>query len=202
MLTIPLGVVPLASAQPELQFFEQFLSAGKYATAVEAPIVTPVIDATNVTYFVPNTAEAVANFTALANSISQDELGAIFDYHVVPNFIGHSSDLQNGMVLQTAQGSDIYITIQGGQVFVNQAKVLQVDFLVANGVLHTLDRWVFPVHLIVYLRLTTIVSCPASMPRLRFPMARARETSPASQALLATSAKTSLFSPAQRLVSQ
>jgi uncharacterized surface protein with fasciclin (FAS1) repeats len=89
---------------------------------------------------VPNTAEAVANFTAIASSVLQDELGAIFDYHVIPNFIGHSSELQNGMVLQTVQGSDIYITIQGGQVFVNSARVLQTDFLVANGVLHTLDR--------------------------------------------------------------
>jgi uncharacterized surface protein with fasciclin (FAS1) repeats len=116
------------------------LNIGKYATAVEAPIVTPVLSATNITYFVPNTAEAVANFTAIANGVLQDELGAIFDYHVIPNFIGHSSELQNGMVLQTVQGSDVYITIQGGQVFVNSARVLQTDFLVANGVLHTLDR--------------------------------------------------------------
>ena len=99
-----------------------------------------MLTATNVTYFVPNTAEAVANFTAVANSVSKDELGAIFDYHVIPNFIGHSIELQNGMVLQTVQGSDLYITIQGGQVFVNSAKILQVDFLVANGVLHTIDR--------------------------------------------------------------
>jgi uncharacterized surface protein with fasciclin (FAS1) repeats len=89
---------------------------------------------------VPNTAEAIANFTALANSVTQDGLGAIFDYHVVPNFIGHSSDLQNGMVLQSVQGSDLYITVQGNETFVNQARVLQVDFLVANGVLHTIDR--------------------------------------------------------------
>jgi uncharacterized surface protein with fasciclin (FAS1) repeats len=43
------------------------------------------------------------------------------------------------MVLQTVQGSDIYFTIQGGQVFVNSARVLQIDFLVANSILHTLD---------------------------------------------------------------
>jgi len=100
----------------------------------------PILEATNVTYFVPNTAGAIANFTNVANIVPPDELGAIFGYHVIPNSILHSTDLQNGMMLQTSQGSDVYITIQGGQVFVNSAKVLQVDFLVANGVLHTLDR--------------------------------------------------------------
>jgi uncharacterized surface protein with fasciclin (FAS1) repeats len=77
---------------------------------------------------VPNTTEATANFTALANSVTQYELGVIFDYHVIPNFTGHSSDLQNGMVLQSVQGSDLYITVQGNETFVNQARVLQVDF--------------------------------------------------------------------------
>jgi uncharacterized surface protein with fasciclin (FAS1) repeats len=116
------------------------LNIGKYTTAIQSPTVAPVLAATNVTYFVPNTAEAIANFTDLASRVSTDELGAIFDYHVIPNSILHSTELVSGMVVQTVQGSDIYITIQGGQVFVNSARVLQVDFLVANGVLHTIDR--------------------------------------------------------------
>jgi hypothetical protein len=45
----------------------------------------------------------------------------------IPNFIGHSSDLENRVVLQTVQGSDLYITIQGGQVYVNSARVMQTD---------------------------------------------------------------------------
>lgn len=140
ILIIPPSAVSLASMQPQLQFFQQFLNIGKYATAIQAPIVTPVLAATNVTYFVPNTPEAIANFTDLASRVSTDELGAIFDYHVVPNSILHSTELLNGMVVKTIQGSDIYITIQGGSVFVNSARVLQVDFLVANGILHTIDR--------------------------------------------------------------
>jgi len=139
VLTIPPGVVPLASSQPDLQFFNQFLNIGQYLSAAQVPNINPILQSTNVTYFVPNTAEAIANFTAVAKSVTQDELGAIFDYHVIPNFIGHSSDLQNGMVLQSVQGSDLLITVQGNETFVNQARVLQVDFLVANGVLHTID---------------------------------------------------------------
>jgi hypothetical protein len=69
------------------------LNIGKYLGTAEAPTVNAVLESTNITYFMPNTPEAVANFTATANSVSQDELGAIFDYHVTPNFIGRSSDL-------------------------------------------------------------------------------------------------------------
>jgi uncharacterized surface protein with fasciclin (FAS1) repeats len=115
------------------------LNIGKYTTATQATIVTPVLAATEVTYFVPNTAEAITNFTDLVNRVSTSELGAVLDYHVIPNSILHSTELVNVMVLQTVQGSDIYFTIQGGQVFVNSARVLQIDFLVANSILHTLD---------------------------------------------------------------
>jgi uncharacterized surface protein with fasciclin (FAS1) repeats len=87
------------------------LNIGKYTTATQAPIVTQVLAATNVIYFVPNTAEAITNFTDLANRVSTSELGAILDYHVIPNSILHSTELVNGMVLQRVQGSDIYFTI-------------------------------------------------------------------------------------------
>jgi hypothetical protein len=74
------------------------LNIGEYTTATQAPIVTPVLAATNVTYFVPNTAEAITNFTDLANRVSISELEAIFDYNVIPNSILHSTELVNGMV--------------------------------------------------------------------------------------------------------
>ena len=45
------------------------------------------------------------------------------------------------MVLQTVQGSDLYIIVQEDETYVNSAKVLQVDFLIANGVLHTIGRY-------------------------------------------------------------
>lgn len=74
------------------------MNIGKYTTATQAPIVTPVLAATNLTYFVPITDEAITNFTDLANRVSASELGAILDYHVIPNSILHSTELVNGMV--------------------------------------------------------------------------------------------------------
>lgn len=44
--------------------------------------------------------------------------------------------------MRTAQGSKVTITVQGNDTFVNQAKILKTDFLVGNGVLHTIDRHV------------------------------------------------------------
>ena len=78
------------ASQPDLQFFKKFLSIAKYLSEAEASIVNPILETVNVTYFVPNTPEAVAHFAAISKSVPQDELGAIFDYHVIPNFIGHN----------------------------------------------------------------------------------------------------------------
>lgn len=54
--------------------------------------------------------------------------------------IGYSSTLKNGQTLTTTTGQKLTITISGGNVFVNDAKVLLPDTLVANGVVHVIDR--------------------------------------------------------------
>jgi len=114
---------------------------GDYYNAIEAPIIAPNFASTNVTYFVPNSQAANSNFTNVINLVTQQELGNLFNYHVVPNSILHSSDLanMNGTQVKTVQGTNIFITVENGQVFINNAKILQTDFLVGNGVLHTID---------------------------------------------------------------
>ena len=94
----------------------------------------------NMTFFAPNTQEALDAFNVIAPSMSQSELAATFNYHAVPNFIGYSSQLKSGMQLKTAQGTNVTITIQGNNTFVNGAKIVTSDYLVANGVVHMIDR--------------------------------------------------------------
>jgi len=48
--------------------------------------------------------------------------------------------LKNGMSLKTQQGTNIQITIQDGDMYVNAAKVIASDLMVANGVVHVLDK--------------------------------------------------------------
>ncbi len=98
------------------------------------------LELSDVTYFVPNSVAALASATQLAQNSSAAELEAVFQYHLVPNFVGYSTLLKNGMSLKTAQGSNLTVTIQDGEVYINSAQVIASDLLVANGVVHVIDR--------------------------------------------------------------
>lgn len=154
VLSIPLGLVlvmgeahcelilpPLsAGAHPEIgNFFIGILNKGGYLTVQAQPIVNQVLFSPNMTFFSPNTAEALASFTKTMAGMSQADLAAVFDYHIVPNFLGYSSVLETGMELQTVQGDNLTITMIGSDTFVNGAKIINPDFLVANGVVHLID---------------------------------------------------------------
>jgi len=94
----------------------------------------------DITFFVPNSALALSKFRAIAENSTHLELQSIWEYHYVPDYLGYSSELQNGTVLTTAEGSEIVITRQDGEVYVNAAKVIEMDILCANGVIHVLDE--------------------------------------------------------------
>lgn len=64
-------------------------------------------------------------------------------YHVVPHVVGYSSLLSN-MTLPTVQGSNVTITVVGGNVFVNNVKVLVPNILTNNGVVHVIESYVYP----------------------------------------------------------
>ena len=72
--------------------------------------------------------------------MSADDLVALFNYHVVPNYVGYSPSLENGTILRTAQGGNLTVTRQGSNIFVNSAKITTPDYLIVNGVVHVIDR--------------------------------------------------------------
>lgn len=98
-----------------------------------------VLEVPDVTFFIPNSAAALANATQLASNSSQ-EMEAIFQYHVVPGFVGYSTRLTNGMSLKTSEGSNLTVTIQDGDMYINAAKVIESDLIIANGVMHVIDE--------------------------------------------------------------
>ena len=92
------------------------------------------------TFFVPNSAEALSVFTNTSTGLSAANLTALFDYHIVPDHVLYSPELVNGTVLKTTQGDNITITRQGSDIYVNSAKILVSDYLIVNGVIHTIDK--------------------------------------------------------------
>ena len=92
------------------------------------------------TFFIPNTAAALANFDNISTNISAANLTALFDYHIVPDTVLYSPNFVNGTVLKTTQGDNLTITMLGNVTYVNSAKIIESDYMIVNGVIHTIDK--------------------------------------------------------------
>jgi hypothetical protein len=89
------------------------------------------------TVFAPNNA-AFQDISSAVSNLTSEEAAAILQYHVINGTVAYSSTLANGNV-PTLDGGSVVITIIEGEVFVNCARVITADILLANGVLHVLD---------------------------------------------------------------
>jgi uncharacterized surface protein with fasciclin (FAS1) repeats len=121
-------------------------------SAVGALQVAGLADAvdmlSNVTCFIPeNKAFQVIGGTLATES--PDELMRILEYHVVNGTVAYSSDLMNGTNLTSYNGLGLTISIFNSsngspEIFVNSAKVITPNVLVANGVVHIIDNVLNP----------------------------------------------------------
>ena len=78
----------------------------------------------------------------LLKSENKDQLTAILTYHVVAGKV-MSTDLSNGMMATTVQGTDVKIMTEGG-VTVGGANVTAADIEASNGVIHVIDAVIMP----------------------------------------------------------
>lgn len=97
----------------------------------------------DLTLFAPNNAAFQSIGSAVAN-LTREQIAAILQYHAVEGTVAYSSTLMNGTSVQTLAGNNLTITMDGDNVFVNSAKVLRPDVLVANGVIHVIDNVLNP----------------------------------------------------------
>lgn len=133
--------VPVLLTQANLKFFISMLQSGGFLTTTSAGLADEVRLKADVTAFTPNTVEALAAFNAVkAKNPTKAQLAALFNYHIVQNFVGYSTVLQDGMQLQSLNGQNLTITKRGNTTFVNGARIITSDYLISNGVVHVIDR--------------------------------------------------------------
>ncbi|KAH8587873.1 FAS1 domain-containing protein [Bisporella sp. PMI_857] len=141
VLSMPIALVTV-TAQANMEFFIAILNKANFLSVDNTGLINFVNIASftpNMTFFVPNTAEALDKFTNISTGLSAENLTALFNYHIVPDFVGYSSSLANGTALKTAEGSSLTITRQGSDIYVNSAKIINPDYLIVNGVIHVID---------------------------------------------------------------
>jgi uncharacterized surface protein with fasciclin (FAS1) repeats len=109
-------------------------SFGTLVAAVQAAVFAPTDDA-----FAALPEGTVENLLKPEN---KDQLTAILTYHVVAGKV-MSTDLSNGMMATTVQGTDVKIMTEGG-VTVGGANVTAADIEASNGVIHVIDAVIMP----------------------------------------------------------
>ena len=109
----------------------------------QAQLASAVNTMQDVTCFIPDN-EAFQAVGATIATASPQDLARILQYHVVNGTVGFTSTLTNGTSLTTMNGIDVTITEVDGDIFVNSARVLTPNVLVANGVIHVIDNVLNP----------------------------------------------------------
>jgi uncharacterized surface protein with fasciclin (FAS1) repeats len=99
------------------------------------------------TVFAP-TDEAFAKLPAgtvesLLKPENKAKLASILTYHVVSGNVmaAQATKLTSA---KTVQGKDLKLSMSGGSLMVNQAKVVKADIVAKNGVIHVIDAVVLP----------------------------------------------------------
>ena len=119
----------------------QFNLSAAGGAATNASLDEYLNTATDVTMFVPNN-DAFQRLGSAFTSMPLAELARVLDYHIVngTDTVYYSSKLPNNTILNTRQGKKLTITFASNSLFVNSARVLQEDILIANGVMHVIDN--------------------------------------------------------------
>ncbi|MBA6336058.1 MULTISPECIES: fasciclin domain-containing protein [unclassified Colwellia] len=99
------------------------------------------------TVFAP-TDEAFAKLPAgtvemLLKPENKDKLVSILTYHVVAGKV-MSTDVVKVDSATTVQGQMLMVKVDGGNVMINNAKVIMADVKASNGVIHVIDTVLMP----------------------------------------------------------
>jgi uncharacterized surface protein with fasciclin (FAS1) repeats len=128
---------------------ETAVAAGNFNTLVEALEEAGLVDTLSgpgpFTVFAP-TDEAFDKVpTAVMDTLMANRtlLTSVLTYHVVSGEV-MSSELENGMLVKTVEGSDVRITRDSDGVMVDNAEVIEADINASNGVIHVIDAVMLP----------------------------------------------------------
>lgn len=150
------AVLALSGAAPAIaqnkaakDIVDTAVAAGSFEKLVAAIQAAGLVDTLKgpgpFTVFAPND-QAFAKLPAGALDkllADKEALAKVLTYHVVPGKM-LAGDVSKAKWLVTAQGQALNVTVDGGSVRIDGAKVLTADIPASNGVIHVIDTVVMP----------------------------------------------------------
>ncbi|MDE3200024.1 MAG: fasciclin domain-containing protein [Acidobacteriota bacterium] len=149
LLALSLGSSSLSAQNKDI--VDTAVAAGNFKTLAAAlraaDLVNTLKGAGPFTVFAP-TDEAFAKLPAgtvedLLKPENKQKLIAILTYHVVPGEV-MAKDVVKLHEAKTVNGQDVKIMVDGGNVMVDNAKVVKADIQCTNGVIHVIDTVLLP----------------------------------------------------------
>jgi len=133
--TLP-TLADLAMGSPELSVLLDVVTAAGLAPTLSFP--------GEFTVFAPtNAALEAALDLSLLDQIDPNLLITFLTYHIVPGIVA-AEDIEDGDEYNTLQGELVYFSVSDMGVMVNDANVVVADIMASNGVVHVIDRVLYP----------------------------------------------------------
>ena len=136
--------------EPAGNIAEVAAAAGNFTTLLAAVEAAGLVDDLTgegpFTVFAPTDDAFAALPEGTIDTLLADPEGALRDillYHVVAGKV-MSSDLSDGMMADTVQGSPVTFMIGDGMAMVNEANIVTADIETSNGVIHVIDAVILP----------------------------------------------------------
>lgn len=137
------------SQRAEKDIVDTAIAAGQFKTLVKLVQEAELVDALRgkgpFTVFAP-TDEAFAKLPkSQVEALLKDKeaLRRVLLYHVVSGKV-MASDVTKLRSAKTLQGQNIRIRVRNNTVNINDAKVVKADIVCTNGVIHVIDKVIFP----------------------------------------------------------
>jgi uncharacterized surface protein with fasciclin (FAS1) repeats len=133
----------------KMDIIETAVSAGSFETLATAIKAAGLVEALKgdgpFTVFAPTDEAFAALPEGTLESLLNDKeaLTAILTYHVVPGEL-KAGDVVKLSKLESLQGQDIEVKLDGKKVMVSDAEIKSTDILCSNGVIHVIDRVILP----------------------------------------------------------
>lgn len=144
-----------AAVEEETSVLDLAVEAGQFSTlvaAVEAADLVETLEGEGpFTVFAPTDAAFEAAFETLGITAEElladtETLTAILTYHVIA---GQAADSQlvstlDGQSIETVNGQSVQISVQDGQIMIDEATVVSADLEADNGIVHVINAVLLP----------------------------------------------------------